>query len=162
MNKSRTSSEDFGPPSEIFGSFWVNFVNLWKTSDHLRKSSEDFGLTSEIFGCLVINFYVFGRLRVYFGKLRVFASGESTIWDYLVLCRVQVAINCTALVQSESSNFVEWTNTQCESVTRSQGRAATVWVSVISLWVFRLILSDCLISLASLLSKAMFVSRGTG
>ena len=39
----------------------------------------------------------------------VSSSLESTVWEYLVLRRVQFVINCTALVQSESSNFVECT-----------------------------------------------------
>ena len=91
----RKSSEDFGPPLEIFGSLRVNsvnlrkteifrsvrvnFVNLRKTSDQLRKFSDVLWSTSD----------VFGRLRVYFGKLRVFASGEYNLGLIVLLSSIQ-------------------------------------------------------------------------
>ena len=46
-----------------------------------------------------------------FGKLRVFVCGEYNLGLIGTLSRVQFGINCTALVQSEFSNFVECTIT---------------------------------------------------
>ena len=123
LGRFRKSSEDFVPPSEIFESLRINFANLWETS--------------EIFRSLWVNFVnlwetleILGRLRTTFWNLQK-SSGQlqkSSEWCLLVnfkcllktlrlfrktsclrVWRVQFGINCTALVQSESSNFVECT-----------------------------------------------------
>ena len=90
------SSEDFELPSDIFGSFQVNFVNIRKTSEifgslqfnfgNLRMSWEDFAFISENFvsSCLDSTFGI-KRYSIY---------------------RVRFGINCTALVQSECSNLL--------------------------------------------------------
>ena len=85
----RTPSKFFGSSSEIFGRLRVNFGKLRKSSGLLRESSE-------VFGCFLAAF----RSLLISENFLSTSESKSTNW-----------INCTPLVQSESSNyyFVECT-----------------------------------------------------